>query len=375
MKIIVEKHIPFAQEAFSSLGEVELLPAAEITNQRLQKADVLVIRTTTKITPALLRNSRISFLGTATIGTDHVDQEYLKEHDIAFTSAPGCNAEAVGEFVINALVRLVHQKKLSLSDQILGIIGAGNTGSALKRKAEALGIRCLLNDPPLQQETGSPLYRPLEELLEQATVLSFHVPLVAQGDHPTLSLLGLKEISKLGPATILINCSRGGVLNERELVKNRAKFGGLILDVWENEPFISKELIKVTDIATPHVAGYSFDGKVKATEMIYQALCQHLQCAPSWSRESALIREVSPLIVLDHPASLEQILSHAYDIFIDDRDLRQILKREDPDILFRRLRNQYPLRREFAACQVKNSSHLQENLLVSLIQLGFQLQD
>lgn len=373
LRIIADEKILQVSEAFSTIGSVVVKSGNEITPSDTANADVLVTRTTTKVSKQLLQNSAIKFVATATAGTDHIDLDYLSDNGIGFTSAPGCNSVAVGEFVINALLRLAAKKSIDLSGKTLGIIGAGNAGSALKRKASCLGFHCLLNDPPLFEQTNRTDLIPLDELIALSDIISLHVPLTDRGFHPTYHLIDHKRLEAMKPNSILINSSRGGVINEIDLKNNRNKFDGIILDVWEGEPDINSESLKIADIATPHIAGYSLDGKFKATEIVYRETCSHFELTPTWKSPRQCKEELSVIDLESKTLSLEQVLMRTYNIFEDDKSLREVSTAADPINYFRSLRGSYNFRQEFSHFQITNFSGLPEATIDSLKCLGFNL--
>jgi len=374
MKFLADKAIPYVEELFSHLGEVKLLPASAISRDHLLDTDGLITRTTTKINSELLEGTRVKFVGTATIGTDHIDIPYLQKNGIKFSSAPGCNATAVGEFVLNAILRYTHENNISLDNQVIGIIGAGNTGTALRNKAEKIGLSCLLCDPLLEKTDNNSAYLPLYELIRQSTILSFHVPLTKKGKYPTIKLVNDAFFKGINPEAILINTSRGEVIDEKSLLKNRNRFQGLILDVWNNEPNISSRVLAVTDIATPHVAGYSVEGKIRGTEMIYHAACKLLQIQTHWKPD--LISEIvtQKYIHLDRSDDfLSSALKQVYDIKQDDQTVRNIFNPEHAGSGFAELRNQYPFRNEFSAFLIKSNYPLNKHKKQILSELGFKI--
>ena len=359
MKFIADKAIPHVKEAFSSLGEVHLLPAKEITPSALQSATGLLVRTTTKITPTLLNGSGVKFVGTATIGTDHIDLPYLADNRIHLSSAPGCNAVAVAEYILTALFTLEQKTGVSLRKRTLGIIGAGNTGSALKKKVEAIGMRCLLNDPPLAEISADASFSQLNELIQTADIISIHVPLTHTGKHPTFHLIDEQILGQLKPGTIIINTSRGETLDGQALKANRERLGAIILDVWENEPHIDPELLKGVDIASPHIAGYSLEGKIRATEMIYRAACNFFKVAATWKSEDALAPYGFPELTLQNGGQFpEQAVMQAYNIWEDDKRLRLFPCQDHPGEYFADLRNNYSFRREFSSFRVNIGQEL-----------------
>ena len=373
LNIIADEKILHVVQAFSTIGNVVVKSGNDIASPDVAKADVLVTRTTTKVSEKLLENSAIKFVATATAGTDHVNLEYLTAKEIGFTSAPGCNSDAVGEFVVNALLRLAANKKIDLSGKTIGIIGAGNAGSALKRKACCLGLKCLLNDPPLFDKTSRKDLIPINDLVAKSDIISLHVPLTKNGPHPTYHLIDRKIISAIKPNSIFINTSRGGIINECVLVKNRGKFSGIILDVWEGEPHIDPESLKIADFATPHIAGYSLDGKFKATEIVYRETCSYFGLAPTWKSPRQYNSESLIIDLEDKKYSLAEILKRTYDIYEDDKRLREVSTVAHPTSHFRSLRGSYHFRQEFANFQISNYSGLTNATIDSLKCLGFVL--
>ncbi len=354
MKFIADKAIPYVNEAFSSLGEVHLLPAIEITPAKLKDATGLLVRTTTKITPTLLNGSAVRFVGTATIGTDHIDLQYLADKQIRLSSAPGCNATAVAEYILTALFTLEQKTGVSVRNCTLGIVGAGNTGSALKMKAEAIGIQCLLNDPPLAEKSSDTQFSHLDEIAQKADIISIHVPLTHSGKHPTFHLVNEHLLNQLKPGTIIINTSRGETLDSQALKANQNRIGPTILDVWENEPNIDPELLHKVDIATPHIAGYSLEGKIRATEMIYRAACDFFEATASWKSSDALAPYGFPDLILQNDGLFpEHAILQAYNIWDDDRRLRLFPSQEKSGEYFASLRNNYQFRREFSSFRIK----------------------
>ncbi len=360
LKIVVDENIAYADEAFSKFGTVMLKHGRKISNEILKDADVLITRSITEVNEELLKNIRVKFVGTATIGSDHVDLKYLNEKGIAFTSAKGCNAGAVAEYVIAALAKITKEKALSLNNLSLGVIGVGNIGSRVARFGEALGMQVLKNDPPLQRISGRKDFLPLDEVLE-ADVVTLHVPLTLSGEDNTFHLLNKKKLRGLKDNCILINTSRGAVIDNTAL--NRIipeKSITAVLDVWEDEPFINTELLRHAYIATPHIAGYSLEGKVNGTLMIAERLKEFLMShyqgeygsiPADW--KPALPALNNPYIYIDKYYSQEDalhtIIKQVYDIKKDDSEMRKMigLPPESAALMFDGLRKNYPFRREF----------------------------
>ncbi|MEA3419849.1 MAG: 4-phosphoerythronate dehydrogenase, partial [Campylobacterota bacterium] len=283
MKLIVDENIPFGREAFENFGEVELHNGREINASVCKNADALIVRSITKVDGALLDHSSIKFVGTTTIGTDHIDQAYLKRSDIAFSSAAGCNSYSVAEYVFSALSYLADKYKLDLNKLSIGVVGYGNIGRKVAAIADALGMKVIVNDPPLQRTTNERHFSTLEEALK-CDIVTFHVPLNRSGIDNTIHLLNEENINLLKANTILINSSRGPVVNNKALKKRLKEKRDIyaVLDVWETEPNYDSELLKLVDVGTPHIAGYSYEGKVNGTVMIYNALSKHLGVNPDW---------------------------------------------------------------------------------------------
>ena len=346
MKLVVDENIPLAQAFFSQLGEVVPLPGRELCAADVRDADALIVRSVTRVDETLLAGSAVSFVGTCTIGVDHLDQGYLEERGIAVASAPGCNANSVVEYVFSALSALDQPWQ----GKLFGIIGCGNVGGHLYRRLRALGIACRCYDPFLT-DANNPDLCSLAEVL-QADIVCLHTPLTVDGPHPSHHLLGKRELRTLGSGTLLINAGRGAAIDNAALLEVLAERPDLqvVLDVWEPEPALNPELLAKVALGTPHIAGYSYDGKVRGTEMIYQALCRHLRQAPRVSAAQLLRPEGATLgltVTEDWPTVRAAVLG-AYDIRDDDRRLRAAAA--DPVTLpaaFDQLRKHYPQRREF----------------------------
>ncbi len=352
MILVVDENISFAEEAFSQFGEVRLLPGRKITRETLLSADALIVRSITKVDESLLRDTPVKFVGTATIGTDHIDLEYLNSNKIIFKDAAGCNADAVAEYVFTSISLLANEYSFSFEEKTLGVIGVGNIGSRVARLAESVGMKVLKNDPPLQRRTGSNEYVSLEKALN-ADIITFHVPLNLEGVDKTFHLINAEKLSSLKRGTILINASRGQVIDNSVLVKFIKEKSLLVnLDVWENEPDINIDLLNQVCIATPHIAGYSLEGKINGTVIIYNALCSFLKVKPMWNPIFQKVRENEITINYNGKltATLTNIFKSAYAIKEDDARMRRIenLEKKDRSAYFDKLRKEYPFRREFS---------------------------
>jgi len=360
VKIIADANIPFVAECFSSIGEVEVVIGREITQAVVADADVLIVRSVTHINSGLLDKSRVRFVGTATIGFDHVDTEYLSRKNVGFASAPGSNANSAAEYVIAALLEIGHKHRINLEGKSIGIIGVGNVGSRVAEKAAALGMKVKLNDPPLQRQTKDPKYLPIEELFD-CDVITLHTPLTFDGVDKTFHLADKKFFQSLKQKCVFINASRGAVVDSRALKAaiqtNLLK--AVALDVWEDEPNIDSELLEMVDIGTPHIAGYSLDGKITGMIMIYKTLCDYFGLKAKYSIEDFLPEPIVPELTVnpydgDEQEVLWKTVRKIYNISKDDHKLRDIIKEsaEKKGQFFGALRKNYPVRREFQNTKV-----------------------
>lgn len=370
MKIFYDENMPFATEFFGDLGELTSFEGRKLTAQIAAEADVLLVRSITKVNEALLAsNSSLRFVGTATIGVDHIDQAYLAGRKVSFSSSPGCNAISVAEYVISALTVLAERYLLTLRDLNVGIIGAGNTGSRLSEKLTALGIKHVLCDPILEgEESDHRDFVSLEKALV-CDVISCHVPLTLKGNHATYHLLDQIRLEKLREDQILISACRGEVIDNQALLKMKKRGHGLklVLDVWEGEPHILQPLIEFTEISTAHIAGYSLEGKARGTEMLYQALCKQLEISPVHKLSDFLpaadIDEIS-LKQNFNEILLNPLVKMVYDVRRDDAIFRQQIASQGFDTI----RKTYPARREFSSVHVSLSKENSDDVVY---QLGF----
>lgn len=291
MKILADQNIPCVEEAFQDLGEVRLLPGREIEARHLRDCQCLITRTVTRVDADLLAGSAVEFVGTATIGTDHIDLDYLDSAGIACSNAAGCNAEAAAEYVISGLFALSQQRGFDPLQLKAGIVGCGNVGSNLLAKLETLGIDCLVCDPPLQQRADRQRdFVSLDTILQECNFISLHVPLTRAGDYPTFHLLDTSRLRRLADGCVLVNAARGEVIDNialLELLRARSDLS-VFLDTWENEPRILRELLQRVDLATPHIAGYSVEGRLRGTQMILDAACAHFGRQSSWHMQQKL---------------------------------------------------------------------------------------
>ncbi|MEZ5524398.1 MAG: 4-phosphoerythronate dehydrogenase PdxB [Pseudomonadales bacterium] len=377
MKIIADENIPLVNEVFGEFGVVETCAGRAITPHHVRDAEVLLVRSITKVDKQLLAGSKVRFVGTCTIGTDHVDQAWLRANDIAFSAAPGCNANAVVDYVLSALVTLSRQQHFDLRERCVGIVGVGNVGGRLKSRLEALGVRCLCTDP-LNDDLELPGRVHLDELIAESDVITLHTPLEKNGEHPTWHLFNALNLPLLRPGTILVNSARGSVIDNQALLEllNERDDVTAVLDVWEGEPDISLPLLARVAVATPHIAGYSLDGKVNGTLLVYEAMCQHFNL-PRKLDVSTLLPEGDALEAAaalgDHFEKACQMVTQAYDVLRDDHAFRQVMTENNKNRAgsFDALRKNYPVRREFGVTKVRLSER-DESLEGALSAFGFK---
>jgi erythronate-4-phosphate dehydrogenase len=380
MKIVADMNIPFVKECFSSIGDVGVVVGREITAQTVCDAEILLVRSVTKVDEKLLGGSSVKFVATATIGTEHIDVDYLEKAGIGFASAPGSNANSVGEYVVAGLLEVASKHKIKLKGKSIGIVGVGNVGSNVENKCRALGMKVFLNDPPLQRQTGDKKYLAIEKLFG-CDIITLHTPLTFEGEDKTFHLADGKFFGSLKKGCIFVNTSRGGVV-DTEALKAALKTGrpkAAILDVWEDEPNIDTELLEMADIGTPHIAGYSYDGKVAGMIMIYEAACEHFGIEAKYGVESFLPEAAVPQLKLDTKAGKAQevirgAVEKIYTIKEDDAKLRGVLNMPigKKCATFDKLRKEYPVRREFQNTRAVMATE-KKSILQKLAGIGFRV--
>ncbi|WP_096618901.1 4-phosphoerythronate dehydrogenase [Candidatus Enterovibrio altilux] len=355
MNILIDENMPYAAKLFSKFGNVTAKMGRTLTAEDLIGVDALMIRSVTKVNHALIKNAnRLRFVGTATTGTDHVDINVLTERGIYFTAAPGCNKVGVAEYVISALLVLSQQHHFLLTDRKIGIIGAGQIGSYLSDCLNALNVPYLLSDPFKEEEHDPRQFNSLETLLAECDVITLHTPITRTGEHPTYHLISQQELVALKPNTILINAARGPVINNRAL-KTALQNSQLtaVLDVFEFEPEVDLELLPLLAFATPHIAGYGLEGKVRGTAMIYNSYCEFLGNFDERIEASSLL-PVAPIprVSLNqqwNTVDLMALCRRVYDIRRDDSDFRCAMANvREQRTSFDRLRKNYWSRREYS---------------------------
>lgn len=354
MNIFYDENMPFAAEFFADLGRLQAFSGRSLLANDISDADVLLVRSITQVNEALLSaNKPLKFVGTATIGVDHIDQNYLARRKVNFHSAPGCNAVSVAEYVLSSMVILAERYLLNLAAMTVGIIGAGNTGTRLSEKLSALNIKHVLCDSVLADSANDKRnFVELEQALS-CDVISLHVPLTRSGNHPTYHLLDAERLAQLNEKQILINACRGEVIDNQALLamKQAGHSLKLVLDVWEAEPNILLPLIEHCEITTAHIAGYSLEGKARGTEMLYRALCQQLDILPNKRLEDFLPAPSIEYVEIKQAFDeilLNQMVKMVYDVRRDDAIFRQQIKTQG----FDHIRKTYPTRREFSSVMV-----------------------
>lgn len=373
MKIVADDKIPFLQGVLEPVAEVVYLPGAKTTSDDVRDADALITRTRTKCNAALLEGSQVRFLATATIGYDHFDTVYLEQHNIAWTNAPGCNSGSVAQYIASALLNLAVKHDFQLSGKTLGVIGVGNVGKKIAGVGRALGLNVLLNDPPRTDIEGKDGFVELDYLLKNADIVTTHVPLESGGKYPTHHLAGQDFFASMKDGAFYLNSSRGEVCDQAALKENldNGKLAGAVLDVWEHEPAIDLELLAMLDFGTPHIAGYSTDGKANGTAMSVNAISRFFDLPlKDWYPEN-VPSPVEPYIEVFETGNFEfdlsKVVNKSYNIAEDYKRLWR-----SPEN-FEKQRGDYPLRREFPAYTV--TGKMSGQLKKALSMLGFQIED
>jgi erythronate-4-phosphate dehydrogenase len=375
MKIVIDNKIPYIRGAFEPFAEVVYLPGNQTTPEVVKNADALITRTRTKCNRKLLEGSKVKFIATATIGYDHIDTEYCRQAGIEWTNAPGCNAESVNQYIASALLSWSMKKRSDLKDKTIGIVGVGHVGSKVARFCKTIGMKVLLNDPPRERVEGPENFVALQKIQQEADIVTFHVPLNITGEDATFHMADEPFLQNLKKQPLLINSCRGEVFDSEALYNayEAGDISGFILDCWENEPDIDLELLSISEYGTPHIAGYSKDGKANGAKMSVQAVSRFFNLGiDNWEPKN-VEPPPNPVIEIDGNQRREySILAEAvlstYNIENDDETLR-----ENPQ-LFEQLRGDYPVRREFAAHTIE-AKKVEETVRDKLLKLGFNISE
>ena len=373
MKVVVDKHIPFIKGVLEKHASVVYLAGSSISRNDVKDADALVVRTRTKCNASLLDGTNVRFIASATIGYDHIDADFCRSRNITWTSAEGCNSSSVQQYVAATLFHLADKLDFKLSDKCIGVVGVGNVGTKVAKLCATLGMRVLLNDPPRERREGAGAFVSLRTVVDEGDIITLHVPLNYEGEDKTYHLVDDRFLSMLRADQILINTSRGEVAETRALksILKERKLAGCVLDVWENEPDIDLELLDVVDIGTPHIAGYSADGKANGTAMSVRAVSRFFSLGlDDWFPDHIPVPDGTTLVLdcmnLNEHEVMGKLIHQTYDIVADDQRLRS-----SPHT-FEQQRAEYPLRREFPSYTVKLSNAGRD--LASIMQnIGFRV--
>lgn len=373
MKVIIDDKIPYIKGALEPFAEVVYLPGSKTTPEVVKDADALITRTRTICNEKLLAGSSVKLIATATIGYDHIDTDYCKHAAIEWTNAPGCNAGSVEQYIASALFTWALEKREKLREKTIGIIGVGNVGSKVARFCETLGMKVLLNDPPRERAEGPEKFVPLDTILQEADIITFHVPLNMDGTDATWHMAGPDFFGKLAKKPLVINSCRGEVL-DTTAVKHALVNGliaGFIADCWENEPDIDLELLKMAYLATPHIAGYSKDGKANGTRMSVQALGRFFNLdLKNWQPQQIELPDTTEIFMDGSRRDEESVIAEAvlstYDIESDSDRLKSSPEK------FEKFRGDYPVRREFPVYTI-HSKNVNKSTIHKLKTIGFKV--
>jgi len=372
------------------LGDVRAMEGREISREDVRDAEILAVRSTTKVTRELLRGSAVRFVGTATIGTEHLDLEYFKQAEMEWCYAPGCNSDSVADYVTASLLLLSERAQGRLAGSTLGVVGVGHVGSRVVRQARALGMNVVASDPPVERmlasgaasgipalALGPVTWLPQDDVVAHADYLTLHVPLSDEGGDATRQLAGQRMFSLMRPGARFLNTCRGEVMDSQALSQalSTGRLGGAVIDTWQNEPGIDAALLERVDLGTPHIAGYSWDGRVRGTQMVYEAVCRFLDEPITWSPQTldASGGHLSIPEDLEEEDAIRFVVRAVYDVRSDDAALRRGMtgSAEERSAYFDNLRRNYPRRREFSSTSVKPTSD--SKLHTALEKLGFQV--
>jgi len=371
MKIIIDDKIPYLTGVLEPFAQVEYHQGAHIRPEHIEGTEALIVRTRTRCNAELLDGSSVRFIGTATIGTDHIDTDYCKQQEIFWCNAPGCNAESVNQYVTAALLEWANSRNKELKKLCMGVVGVGHVGTKVARSAELLGMRVLLNDPPRARSEGEAAFCSLDQIRAEADVISLHVPLYTSGRDKTHSLINQSFLSGCKKSPLIINTCRGEVVDEMALINclENKSLGDCIIDCWSNEPMISTRLLDLAFIATPHIAGYSRDGKANGSaQMVHQLSMRYEWPLQNWYPEQLEMPMINRILLNGSQLTVQEIIREAvtstYDIWQDDSRLRSATQD------FEKQRGAYPVRREFPAYNIQ-ASHLEIGVLDTLKKMGF----
>lgn len=371
MKIVADENIPYLKGYAEKYGEVVYLPGASFTKETIKDADALIVRTVTHFGEENLKDSTVKLISSATIGYDHIDTAYCDSNNIKWTNAPGCNSGSVQQYVASVLILLSRKYNFDLSTKTIGIVGVGNVGKKVAHICKLLGMQVLLNDPPREAAEGKQDFVSLEDIKEKADIITFHTPLTKDGEYKTYHLADVDFFTSLHKKVFIINSARGGIVDTSaiKVALEKKLIHGAVIDCWENEPNIDLEYLNSVDIATPHIAGYSADGKANATRMALESL------ASTFSLDNTFLSEIKPLNPENTIIDLDQFEgsdNRVYDaMLVTYNPLEDYGRLKNDPSQFKQLRNHYPLRREYLAYTVINAREGEKKLLKDL---GFKVE-
>lgn len=391
MKTVCSSSLAYVAEAFGTIGEVEVMPGREICAEHLRNADILAVRSTTRVDQDLLQDTGVTFVGSATIGTDHLDLEYLEQNDIAWAVAPGSNADSASEYVLSALLHVASARSELLFGRTIGIVGLGNIGRRVARKALGIGMNVLACDPPLQENLSKGSVAEAERdaipdvpfvtqdtLLESSDIITLHVPLTSAGAYSTQAMASARFLARMRSGAWFVNMARGAVMDTEALIPaiRGEHLACAIVDTWENEPLIDRRLLSLAALGTPHVAGYSLDGRINGTQMIYEAACRHYKVPLAWAPPDRPSEQMINIRLEPGIHEMEALLlatRATFDIGEDDRQLRAGMSLPDAEWArhFDALRANYPTRREFSTACVVVAPGVPGAVVQKLHALGF----
>ncbi len=374
LKIIADDKIPFLKGVMEPYADITYLSGGKIAPKDVREADALFTRTRTKCNEALLKNSRVKLIVTATIGFDHIDTEYCEKAGIHWMNAPGCNSWSVYQYITAAIITFVYERNLEFSNLTLGIIGAGNVGTKVEQAAKVLGMKILINDPPRVESEGEEGFSELTTLLAKSDIVTCHTPLTKEGPYPTYHLASYDFFKRMKKDALFINSSRGGVTNSEALKEAaKTKLSGYVLDVWEGEPFPDINLLNSSFIGTPHIAGYSSDGKANGTAVCIKEFCRffELDVLQEWYPESIPQPPMDTVFSVNGTRKkkehiLYDAVTHTYPIWVDSNRLKQ------SPASFEKLRGEYWIRRELKNFIIK-PKNIDKETTQTLKQLGFNI--
>lgn len=375
--IIADENMPAVETLFSSFGEVRRVAGRSIEPSQLADADTLLVRSITQVNAQLLREvDNLEFIGSATIGMDHMDSHYLTDRAIPFSNAAGCNADSVVDYALAAIYEYAEQRALDPLSLSYGVVGAGNVGSRLVSRLTALGVSVLVSDPPRALQDPSFIDTPLAELMAQSHVVCCHLPLTTSGEHATHHLIGESLLQQLSPGALLLNAGRGPTIDGEALLrfsKQRTDVT-LVMDVWEKEPTVDSELASRVLIGTPHIAGYSLEGKLRGTFMLYERYSEILGLEVSASFDSLFADYPTPMLELNRQTTVQQVIQSVYSIKEDhQRFMDSLTPAENQPKAFDQLRKSYPVRREFSS--LKLTGQTTGAMKIQLAALGFKVDE